>query len=190
MLGLAIAAGASSARSSEWVAGGFLVVSLAVTGYALGQKLIPGVHVAGVFDFNQTGQFARLQEPFGYWNALALFISMGVPIALALTVDRQRSSRLRLGALIAVELMFLAIGFTYSRGGLIALALGTAAAIALGGLRLRIADVAGRRGALRRAPARLRAGQPRAHDLQRRPGPARIRRRRPARGDNRSACWC
>ncbi|MDQ6607234.1 MAG: O-antigen ligase family protein [Actinomycetota bacterium] len=137
VLGLAITAGASSTRASEWVAGGFLVVSLAVTAYALAQKLVPGLHVAGVFDFNQTGQFARLQEPFGYWNALSLFISMGVPIALALTVDRRRGRRLRLGALLAIELMFLAVGFTYSRGGLIALGLGIAAAVALGGVRLR-----------------------------------------------------
>jgi hypothetical protein len=137
VLGLGIAAGASSPRASEWVAAGFLMVSLAVTGYALAQKLIPGLHVAGVFDFNQTGQFARLQEPFGYWNALSLFISMGVPIALALTVDRRRGRRLRLGALVAIELMFLAIGFTYSRGGLAALGLGIAAAVALSGVRLR-----------------------------------------------------
>jgi tetratricopeptide (TPR) repeat protein len=137
VLGLAISAGASSARATEYVALGFFAVSLAVTGYALGQKLLPGLHIAGVFDFNQTGQLARLQQPFGYWNALSLFISMGVAIALALTVDRRRGRRLRLAALVAIELMFLAIGFTYSRGGLVALGLGLAVAVALSGIRLR-----------------------------------------------------
>ncbi len=137
VLGLSIAVGASSPRASEWVATGFLGVSLVVTAYALAQKLIPGLHVAGVFDFNQTGQFARLQEPFGYWNALSLFLSMGVPIALALTVDRERGGRSRLGALVAMQLMFLAIGLTYSRGGLVALGLALTAGVALSGVRLR-----------------------------------------------------
>jgi hypothetical protein len=121
VLCLAIAVGASHARAVELVAKGFLAIALAVTAYALGQKLLPGLHLAGVLDLNQTGPLPRLQEPLGYWNALALFVALGVPVALALAVDWTGSARSRLAAACAVELMLLTIGLTYSRGGLLAL---------------------------------------------------------------------
>ncbi|HZU59358.1 MAG TPA: hypothetical protein VE983_00230, partial [Solirubrobacteraceae bacterium] len=70
LLGLAI--GSSYAGALNLIASGFLGVSFLVTAYALGQKLWPGLHVPGVFTLNQTGPLARLQEPLGYWNALAL----------------------------------------------------------------------------------------------------------------------
>jgi O-antigen ligase len=138
VLVLAIIAGSSHARSVELIAKGFATVALAVTVYALGVKLLPGLHVPGVFDFNQMAPLPRLQEPFGYSNALAVFIAMGVPIALALAIDRSLPRSVRLGALVSVELMFLAIGLTYSRGGMIALAVGLAVAIGLSRARLRM----------------------------------------------------
>ena len=79
------------------VAGGLLLVCLAVTAYALGQKLVPGLHLAGVFTLDQTGLLPRLQEPLGYWNALALLVAMGIPVALVILVDRGRPDGLRLG---------------------------------------------------------------------------------------------
>ena len=96
---LAIALGASSPRAIRQLASGFFLVALVVTLYGLGQKLFPGLHIGGVFDLNQTGPLPRLQEPLGYWNALALFVAMGVPIALALAAtDARRGPRLRLVA--------------------------------------------------------------------------------------------
>jgi len=137
VLCLAIALGASDHRSVRWIAHGFLAIALVVSAYALGQKLLPGLHVPGVVTLNQTGPLPRLQKPFGYWNALALFVAMGVPSALALAVDRTRGRGGRLGALVALELMLLVIGFTYSRGGVIALVIGLAVGIGLSGARLR-----------------------------------------------------
>lgn len=137
VLCLAIALGASRQRLAPLLAKGFLAIALAVTVYALGQKLFPGLHLSGVFNLNQTGPLPRLQEPLGYWNALALFIAMGVPVALALAVDSARALRSRLAAACAVELMLLTIGFTYSRGGLLALALALVVAVAASGERLR-----------------------------------------------------
>ena len=134
---LAIAVGASLARAGELVAKGFAAIALAVSAYALGQKLFPGLHLAGVFNLNQTGALPRLQEPLGYWNALALFIVLGVPVALALAVDSTRTARGRLAAACAVELMLLTIALTYSRGGLLALAIALVVAIGAGGERLR-----------------------------------------------------
>ncbi len=137
VLCLAIALGASDPRSVMWIAEGFLGVAVAVTVYALGQKLLPGLHVSGIFTLNQTGPLPRLQEPFGYWNALALFVAMGVPGALALAVDWTRRRGERIGALVALELMLLVIGFSYSRGGVIALVIGLGVGIALSAARLR-----------------------------------------------------
>ena len=98
-LGLAVTLGSSTRRAAELIADGFLLVALAVTVYALGQKLVPGLHVSGLFDLNQTGPLPRLQEPLGYWNALALFIAFGVPAALVRAVDLRRSARARIAAL-------------------------------------------------------------------------------------------
>jgi len=137
VLTLAIAVGASHDRGPSLVAYGFLAVCLAVTAYGLGQKLLPGLHIAGLIDLNRTGPLPRLQEPLGYWNALALFVGMGIPIALALAVQRRRPAHIRLGALAAVVLMIETIAFTYSRGGVVALVCALAAVIALGGARLR-----------------------------------------------------
>lgn len=136
-LGLAMLAGASHRRAVELVATGFLALALLVTVYALGQKVVPGLHVGSVVDLNQTALVPRLQAPLDYWNALALFITLAVPIALAFALDASRSPGWRLGGAIAVQLMLIVIGLTYSRGGLVALALAIAAAIGLGGERLR-----------------------------------------------------
>jgi hypothetical protein len=137
VLALAITAGASNARAPETIARGFLLVALAVAVYGLGQKLFPGLSIPGLFNLNQTGGFARLQEPFGYWNALALFLAMAVPVALAIAVDRAGSRRRRLLSLLTIELLLLTVGLTYSRGGLLALGFGAAVGIAVSGARLR-----------------------------------------------------
>lgn len=137
VLGLALVVGASHRRSMDVLANAALLVVLAVTVYALGQKLLPGVRVPGLFNLNQTQFGPRLQEPLGYWNALGLFIAFGVPIGLALTADKTRAPRLRLAALAAVELMLIAVGLTYSRGALLALVCGLIVGVALSGSRLR-----------------------------------------------------
>ncbi len=137
VLFLAIVYGASARRPLERAQHGFLALALLITFYALGQKLLPWLHVPGLIDLDQTGAVARLQQPFGYWNALALFLVMGVPLALSLCIDRTRSPRTRISGVVALELMFLAIGFTYSRGAVVAFVFGIGAALALGGGRLR-----------------------------------------------------
>jgi hypothetical protein len=137
VVGLGVAIGASHARGVELIAKGFVPAALAVTIYALGQKVLPGLHISGVFNLDQTGPLPRLQEPLGYWNALALFIAMAAPAALALTVDGTRSPAGRLGAACALGLMVTTIPLTYSRGGLIALAVALAVGLGLARERLR-----------------------------------------------------
>jgi O-antigen ligase len=137
VVGLGVAVGASHARGVEVVGKGFALAALAVTVYALGQKVLPGLHVSDVFNLNQTGPLPRLHEPLGYWNALALFIAMGTPVALALAVDSSRSAAARLAAACALALMLITVPLTYSRGGLIALAVALAAGLGLSRERLR-----------------------------------------------------
>jgi O-Antigen ligase len=137
VLCLSVAVGASLVRSIELVCRGLVLAALVVTIYALGQKVFPGLHVGGIFNLNTTGSLPRLQLPLGYWNALALFISFGVPATLALAVDQTRLPRSRLMVLGAGELMLLAIGLTYSRGGVLALAIGLGVGLSLSGARLR-----------------------------------------------------
>jgi hypothetical protein len=137
LLALAIVVGASAQRAEELTATTFLAGTLLVTLYALGQKLLPGLRISGVFSLDHTGALPRLQEPLGYWNALCLFITLGVPTALALSVERGRSPQLRLAALVALQCMLLTIGFTFSRGGLIALAVALIVIVIASGARLR-----------------------------------------------------
>jgi hypothetical protein len=121
VLVLAIAVGGSLDRARARIADGVLVVCLAVAIAALAQKLVPGLHISGLFSLDQTGALPRLQEPLGYWNALALIAAFGVPCALAVVVDRRRGSARRLAAAAAATTMIVTIGFTYSRGGVLAL---------------------------------------------------------------------
>jgi O-Antigen ligase len=98
---------------------------------------VPGLHIPGVFNLNRTQLVPRLQDPFGYWNALGLFVAFGVPLALAIVVDGDRRTRMRLGALLSIEVMLLTIGLTYSRGAVLALVGGLAVGIWLSRAKLR-----------------------------------------------------
>lgn len=166
VLVLAVVLGASTKRAVGLISEGFVLVATAVTLYGLGQKLVPGLHIGGLFDLNQTGALPRLQEPLGYWNALALLLALGAPVAVMITVDTGRSVRTRLAALAALQLMLLAIGFTYfARRG------ARPRGRARRGDRLRrgmgaLPGMAGSRGARGAAGAAVRPPEPRADGRQ------------------------
>lgn len=131
--GLGLVAGASVVRCIERVAVGWLLIVVAVALYALGGKTFPGLHVAGLFDLDQGGGLARLRAPLQYWNALALVLVMGLPVALRLALDRTRRPAVRTAAVLAAALFVLDLGMTYSRGGILALAAALAVLVTLGG---------------------------------------------------------
>jgi tetratricopeptide (TPR) repeat protein len=135
--GLAIVAASSYPRARERFAEGYLVVAVLVALYALGGKVIPGVHVGGLVDFDQTAQFSRLRAPLEYWNALGIFCVMAVPLALRLAVDSGRERRPRLAGLLALQVLLVTIGLTYSRGAILSLVLGLAAGLCFSRARLR-----------------------------------------------------
>jgi hypothetical protein len=141
----ALVAGSSLARPLERAALGFLVIATAVALYALAGKAIPGVHL-GPIDFNHTQFFSRLRAPLAYWNALALFCVLAMPIALRAAAERRRP------ALPVAVLLLTTIGLTYSRGGVASLVVAVAALLMFGPDRLRVAAV-GAAAVLGAAPA-------------------------------------
>jgi hypothetical protein len=135
-LTLAIALGTTARNAIELTLRGVLALTLVVTVYALAQKIIPGLHVAGLIDLNQTSQIARLQAPLNYWNALALLVVLGAPAALILAVGQSTRLRARVTGLITLQLIVVTVGFTESRGGFVALAVALGATVLLSPDRL------------------------------------------------------
>ena len=78
----------------------------------------------------------RLSYPLNYWNGLAAFAAMGVPLLLAVAVGA-RTLAGQAAAAAALPLSALCIYLTISRGGTLALVVGLAAFLALMPLRLR-----------------------------------------------------
>jgi hypothetical protein len=134
---LALAAASRVTAPAELAARGLLAVALAAALYALGGKVIPWVHVPGLFDLNQTALFSRLRAPLDYWNALGLLCVIGVPLALRLTTDVTRRPNARVRSLATLSLLLTVLGMTYSRGGVLALVAALIATTCLGGPRLR-----------------------------------------------------
>ena len=148
---IAVVVGSSLPRALERGALGFLVIATAVALYALAGKAIPGVAL-GPLDFNHTEFFSRLRAPLAYWNALALFCVLAVPIAIRTAAATDSARRLRTPALVAAVLLFTTVGLTYSRGGVVAVTIALALLLVLGPERLRTAAVAAA-GVIGSAPA-------------------------------------
>ena len=105
---------------------------VAVAAYSLATRLLPDR--VGSFD-SYVGY--RLSEPIGYWNALAVFVAIGIAVAAGLAA---RADALAVRALSAASLVLLVpvLYFTFGRGGWIGLAAGLAVAIAVDPRRLQL----------------------------------------------------
>jgi hypothetical protein len=116
----------------RWAAllGGTVVAATIVCGYALLTKVFPGA-------LNPDEVYARLREPFGYWNAIGLFAALGAPGCLWLGARRDGHAAINALAYPALGLMLLTLLLAYSRGGLLALAIGVGLWFVLVPLRLR-----------------------------------------------------
>src|SRR3954453_3206272 len=78
---------------------------------------------------------SRLNYPLNYWNGLAAFMAMGIPLALA-TANRARHLPFQALAAAAVPVMALTAYYTLSRGGAIEVAAGLVVLLALHPRRL------------------------------------------------------
>jgi hypothetical protein len=117
--------------------GGTVLGAVVVCGYALLTKVLPndlGLSAEASF-------YARLQEPYGYWNAIGLTAAMGAIGCLWLGARRAGHALLNALAYPAMGLTILTLMLAYSRGALAALAIGVAAWMCLVPLRLRGARV-------------------------------------------------
>lgn len=114
-------------RFAEGIAIG--IAAVAVLG--LGSRLLP--HVLNVSD--SIGSGPRLRYPLGYWNANGAIFGIGV--AMLLWMSRRAAwSAVRWASAALIPALLLAIYFTYSRGGLLALVVATGCLIALSRDRL------------------------------------------------------
>jgi tetratricopeptide (TPR) repeat protein len=111
------------------VLGGLTLAAVLVCGYALLTKVFPSLAPLDVY--------ARLKEPYGYWNAIGLTAAMGVICCMWLGARRGGHALLRALAYPAMGLLLLTLVLAYSRGALAALALGLVLWFCLVPLRLR-----------------------------------------------------
>jgi O-Antigen ligase len=104
-----------------------LVIGLALLALlGLASRLLP--HVLEVS--NSLGSGPRLRYPLGYWNANGA--AFGIAVALLLWSSRRAAwTGLRLLSAALLPAVLLALYFTYSRGGLLALAVAVGCTIAL-----------------------------------------------------------
>lgn len=117
------------------VIAGVLLATVIVSGYAVGTKIFP----PGA----QLGQtvFARLNAPFDYWNVVGVLAAIGVPPALWLGSRRDGHGTLVALAPPAICLLLVTVMLCYSRGSIVALAVGLAFWFAVVPLRLRSASM-------------------------------------------------
>jgi O-Antigen ligase/Tetratricopeptide repeat len=117
---------------------------LIVIGWALLTKVFPASLAA-----DET--YARLREPFAYWNSVGLMAALGVPTMLWLAARRTGHAAANALAWPAIGLLLVCLMLSYSRGALAALIVGVAAWFILVPLRLR-ATVALAAGVIGAAP--------------------------------------
>ena len=111
------------------VLGGLTLAAVVVCGYALLTKVFPSLAPLDTF--------ARLNEPYGYWNAVGLTAAMGVICCMWLGARRDGHALLRALAYPAMGLLLLTLVLAYSRGALAALAVGLLLWFCVMPLRLR-----------------------------------------------------
>src|SRR5439155_2644757 len=110
LVGLVVAANVRAPARS--VASGLAVLLFGVVGWALLGKVFPSL-------FPDGARVARLRNPIGYWNALALACALALPLGLWAATRRQWRREPRLGGLLLLYLATIAIGLTFSRAWMV-----------------------------------------------------------------------
>ena len=98
-----------------------------VVGYALSERLLPGLVE---LDRNR-GAAGRLEQPLTYWNAMGALAALGVVLAARLAGDGTRSPTLRAAAAAVSPLVALGVYVSFSRGAIAAAAVGLLALVLL-----------------------------------------------------------
>ena len=125
----------ASRRSFPWVAGALLAAIYSVAMYPLATRLFPGE----VVEYPPSIGY-QLAAPFGYWNALGVFVAMGVLLAIGFAAHG-RSAALRAASAAALVPLVCTLYLTFSRGAWLALAAAAVVVLALDPERLRLGVV-------------------------------------------------
>jgi tetratricopeptide (TPR) repeat protein len=133
VFGAAVALARLVPRRWPAVIGGLALASVVVCGYALLTKVFPSLAPSVTY--------ARLEEPFEYWNAVGLTAAMGAICCMWLGARRSGHALLSALAYPAMGLLLLTLLLAYSRGALAALAVGLVLWFCVVPLRLRGAAV-------------------------------------------------
>ncbi|MBA2474772.1 MAG: hypothetical protein H0V40_02265, partial [Actinobacteria bacterium] len=112
LLGLGMLGGALLPRAPQLLAGCLALLCALAIGWALAGKVVPALGP-------DVARSARLRDPVGYWNALALLVAMSLPLWLWLAARRGHAASLRALAAAAVVPAGVALLLTASRGGLV-----------------------------------------------------------------------
>jgi hypothetical protein len=140
---------AQTEQRRQRFAEGIGISLIAIAFVALATRLLPHVVELGP----GLGSNARLGYPLGYWNANGL--AFGIATALAIWMSRRSlNASLRWLAVASLPTVLVALYFTYSRGGLLALVVACGCLIALSHDRLWLAGTLAA-GALGAVPAVL-----------------------------------
>lgn len=110
LLGLLVAANVR--MPARVVAGGLAVLLFGVVGWALLGKVFPSL-------FPDGARLARLRNPIGYWNALALACALALPLGLWLATRRSWRRELRMAGVLLLYLATIALVLTLSRAGIL-----------------------------------------------------------------------
>jgi len=112
-LGLGLLLAVFGAGRAGRLAAGLLAAVLGATlAWALLAKVVPVLDPGG-------DRVARLREPVGYWNALALLADVGIVLGLWLATAREHRRSVRLAGGLLVYVSTLALLLTLSRAGLV-----------------------------------------------------------------------
>ena len=109
--------GASGRNACRWAAAALLTALGAAVLWALAGKAIPAL-------FPDGGRAARLRDPIGYWNALALAADMVLVLALRLATAPGSRTAARAGGAVLAYAAIVAVLLAASRAGVAAAVLG------------------------------------------------------------------
>src|SRR4051812_45629660 len=130
----AFAAGIAAVRIARerWTAAlwGVLLALAAVAAYGLATKVAPGWLASDEV-------YARLREPYGYWNAVGVTAAMAIPLCLWLGTRDGGRRPSSVAAYPLLALFFVTILLSFSRGSILAGLVGIALWLAIVPLRLR-----------------------------------------------------
>jgi O-Antigen ligase len=115
------------ASARRWLEPGLVLGAFVVIGYALSERLLPGV-----LEFARSKSAAgRLEQPISYWNALGLLGAFGFVLATRVAGDPDREPAMRAAAAVAGVALGLGVYLSFSRGALAAVAAGVLFLVAL-----------------------------------------------------------